>query len=308
MKKHITSAVLSFIAIILFSQAPEKFSYQAVVRDNNGDPLANKSVSFQISILSGSGSGTAIYTETHSATSSTQGIVTLQIGGGTTSGNFSAINWSSGKYYLKVEMDAAGGTNYALYSTSQLVSVPYAMHASTADSVTGKLYSIGDFAQGGVVFWVDETGQHGLVCAKTNQSTSMRWYAGTNGITRAVGNGLYAGKSNTAIIVAAQIAIGDDGNDYAASICNELEITEDEITYGDWYLPSQYELNIMRLNQSVINSTSVLNGGTVLDIALFWSSTETSSGSAYYITTNFLGSNGVRDKNTAMHVRAIRSF
>jgi hypothetical protein len=135
MKKIITIAVLSCMAIILFSQAPQKFNYQAVVRDSDGTP-SGKSVSFQISILSGSESGAAVYTETQSATSNAQGIVALQIGGGTTSNDFSAIRWDTSSYYLKVEMDAAGGTNYALYSTSQLLSVPYALNAKTASNST----------------------------------------------------------------------------------------------------------------------------------------------------------------------------
>ena len=104
-------------------------------------------------------------------------------------------------------------------------------------------YRVGDFAQGGIVFWVDETGQHGLVCAKSDQSGGIRWYAGTHGSTQAKGDGPYSGEANTAIIIAAQVAIGDDGNTYAARSCNELEITERGKTYGDWYLPSKFELN-----------------------------------------------------------------
>lgn len=87
---------------------------------------------------------------------------------------------------------------------------------------TATNYSLGDFAQGGIVFWVDETGQHGLVAAKEDQSTGVRWYAGTFGSTMARGDGPYAGETNTSIIIAAQVAIGDDGSTYAARICNEL--------------------------------------------------------------------------------------
>jgi len=71
-------------------------------------------------------------------------------------------------------------------------------------------YSVGDFAHGGIIFWVDETVQHGLVCAKTDQSTGVRWYAGTDGKTQAKGDGPFSGEMNTAIIIAAHVAIGDD--------------------------------------------------------------------------------------------------
>lgn len=95
-------------------------------------------------------------------------------------------------------------------------------------------YSIGDFAQGGIVFWLDETGQHGLVCAKEDQNTHIRWHAGTKGSTQAKGDGPFAGEAKTAIIIAAHVAIGDDGQPYAARICNELQISEGGKTYGDW--------------------------------------------------------------------------
>ena len=135
-------------------------------------------------------------------------------------------------------------------------------------------YEIGDFAHGGIVFWVDDTGQNGLVCAKTDQSTGLRWYAGTIGNTQAKGDGPFAGKANTAIIIAAQVAIGDDGSTYAARICNELQMTENSKTYGDWYLPSKYELNLMYENRTIIGVTATINGGSGFASTYYWSSTE----------------------------------
>ena len=145
-------------------------------------------------------------------------------------------------------------------------------------STTGATtYSAGDFAQGGIVFWVDETGQHSLVCAKEDQSTSIRWYTGTNGHTQAKGDGPYAGEANTSIIIAAQVAIGDDGSKYAARICNELQITEGGKTYNDWYLPSKEELNLMYQNKATIDATATSNGGSGFASAYYWSSTESSN-------------------------------
>jgi len=87
-------------------------------------------------------------------------------------------------------------------------------------------YSVGDFAQGGIVFWVDETGQHGLVCAKVDQSADIRWYAGTYGVTRATGDGPFSGELNTSIIISSQVSIGDNGNDYAAQIYKSLKVVK----------------------------------------------------------------------------------
>ncbi len=123
-------------------------------------------------------------------------------------------------------------------------------------------YSVDDFARGGIVFWLDETGQHGLVCAKEDQCTGIRWYAGTYGASRASGDGPFSGELNTSIIILSQVSIGDDGDDYAAQICNDLQITESGKTYGDWYLPSKEELNLMYHNKATINATALANSGS----------------------------------------------
>ncbi len=168
-------------------------------------------------------------------------------------------------------------------------------------------YSIGDFALGGIVFWVDETGQHGLVCAKEDQNTGVRWYAGTTGYTQAKGDGPYAGEANTSIIIAAQVAIGDDGSTYAARICNELQITEGGKTYGDWYLPSKQELNLMYQNKATIDSTATSNGGSGFASAYYWSSSEYSNYFAwvqYFLHGYQLNTN----KYNTLRVRAVRAF
>jgi hypothetical protein len=119
----------------LFAQAPQKFNYQAVARDASGNLIANQSVNFRISILQASASGTAVYVETHAKTTNAFGQATLVIGGGTiVSGNFSIISWGNNSYYLKTEMDATGGSTFALMGTTQLLSVPYALYSNTAGS------------------------------------------------------------------------------------------------------------------------------------------------------------------------------
>lgn len=175
-------------------------------------------------------------------------------------------------------------------------------------AIAAKTYNIGDFAHGGIVFWVDTTGQHGLVCAKTDQSTGVRWYAGTYGNTQAKGDGPYAGKANTSIIIAAQVAIGDDNYTYAARICNELQITEGGKTYGDWYLPSKVELNLMWLNKSIIDATAIANGGSDFASANYWSSVEYVINHAWL--QNFDSGNQYYSNkfNTTYRVRAVRAF
>jgi hypothetical protein len=170
-----------------------------------------------------------------------------------------------------------------------------------------KTYQVGDFAHGGIVFWIDEPGQHGLVCAKTDQSTGVRWYAGTYTHTMALGDGPLAGKMNTAIIIANQ-GFGD-GETYAARICNELQITEGVKTYGDWYLPSKEELNLMYQNRTAINTTSQANGGTTFANAYYWSSTEYDLVNVIAFDQNFgSGSQYGDGKGSTYRVRAVRAF
>lgn len=122
-------------AFNLSAQSPEKFNYQAVVRDASGNVLVSQSVSFRMSILQGSVDGAAVYVETHTATSNAHGQVSLSIGSGTpVSGTFTGISWAGSSHFLKTEMDAAGGTSYVLMGTTQLLSVPYALYAKTSGS------------------------------------------------------------------------------------------------------------------------------------------------------------------------------
>ncbi len=121
----------------LFSQAPEKLSYQSVIRRTNNDLVVNQIVRVKISILQGTTSGPAIYVEDHATSTNSNGLVSLSIGGGSIiTGTFSAINWENGPYFVKMEADPTGGTNYSVSGTTQLLSVPYALYAKTSGSST----------------------------------------------------------------------------------------------------------------------------------------------------------------------------
>ena len=140
MKKLFTFMVAVFLTATLWAQSPEKMSYQAVIRNSSEAFVTNTTVGMQISILQGSASGTAVYVETQSPTTNANGLISIKIGDGTVqSGNFTNIEWANGPYFIKTETDPAGGTNYTITGTSQLLSVPYALHAKTAESVSGTI-------------------------------------------------------------------------------------------------------------------------------------------------------------------------
>lgn len=141
MRHWIFTLFILLTSTILPAQTPEGFTYQAVARDASGEILANRSVGMRISILQGSVSGTSVYSETHAETTNAFGLINLEIGSGTTSDSFSSIDWSLGSYYVKIEMDINGGTSYTEFGTSQLLSVPYALHAKTAGNTFSGAYS-----------------------------------------------------------------------------------------------------------------------------------------------------------------------
>jgi hypothetical protein len=135
MKNLILFAALLFLATTFYAQSPQFINYQAVVRNNTGEVVKNQNVRFRLSITEGL-NGTTAYSETHQATTNNLGLVNLSIGSGTfLSGSFTNVNWSTGTKFLKVEVDPTGGTLYTLTGNQQFASVPYALHAATANSI-----------------------------------------------------------------------------------------------------------------------------------------------------------------------------
>ncbi|MDB3906535.1 hypothetical protein N9355_03600 [Crocinitomicaceae bacterium] len=115
-----------------FSQSPDAVNYQAVARDGAGTLLNNQNLDVRIGIYSGIGGAVQEYEETHAVTTNQFGQFSLKIGQGTVvTGTFSAIGWGIDEHHLKVEVD--NGSGYVDLGTTQLVSVPYAKHAATAD-------------------------------------------------------------------------------------------------------------------------------------------------------------------------------
>ncbi len=135
MKTIYTFIILFIVSATMSAQAPEKMSYQGVARDADGTLITDTAIGLQISILETTGTGTAVYVETHTPTTNTNGLFTIEVGAGSVvSGDFATIAWASDSYFLKSEIDPTGGTSYSIEGTHQLLSVPYALYANSAGS------------------------------------------------------------------------------------------------------------------------------------------------------------------------------
>ena len=206
MKRLYTIIVAVLLSATSFAQVPEKMSYQAVVRDAAGELVSDQSLGMRISILQTTTTGTAVYVETHTPSSNINGLVSIEIGTGSTSDDFSTIDWSADLYFIKSEIDLTGSDSYSITGTSQLMSVPFALHAKVAESVSSPVYSIGHSPElGGYVFMISADGKHGLVCETIDQGVST-WYNAQNVIS------------------------------------NPINHSENGQNFTDWRVPTRYEL------------------------------------------------------------------
>ena len=379
MKKIYSLVAGLLLTASVWAQAPQKMSYQAVIRNSSNALVTSTPVGMQISILQGSSTGTAVYVETQTVSTNANGLVSLEIGTGTViTGTFSAINWATGPYFIKTETDPTGGTAYTIAGTNELMSVPYALFsangtpgpvgptgaagtngtngtngldgavgatgaagtngtnglvgatgatgptgaagqggvtiAGTGINVTGAGtiaspyvvsttspcgLAIGQTYQGGIIFYLDASGCHGLISAPTDQSIGITWYSGSYLDTYASGSGLFDGDGNCYRIRRSQ---GDCASCNAAEICLDLTIG----VYSDWYLPSKYELNLMYRNIGQGNALGLGNVGGFAN-SNYWSSTENDNFGAW--NQNFAsGNQGNASKELTRYVRAVRAF
>ena len=142
MKKIYSILAGLLLTASVWAQAPQKMSYQAVIRNSSNALITSTPVGMKISILQGSPTGTAVYVETQTPSTNANGLVSLEIGTGTiVTGTFAGINWAAGPYFIKTETDPTGGTSYTIVGTSQLMSVPYALFAEKAGPNTCSLPS-----------------------------------------------------------------------------------------------------------------------------------------------------------------------
>jgi hypothetical protein len=191
------------------------------------------------------------------------------------------------------ETKVSAGTNVTVTGAGTTAN-PYVVNATGSSSAT---HAIGESYGGGIVFFVYDNGQHGLISATADQNTGIRWYNGIDRSTGATGDGLNAGSMNTAMIVASQTADSYYAN-YAAKVCADYSVTVGGITYGDWYFPSKYELNLLYLQKDIIGGFASAN---------YWSSSEYNSAGAYY-QYFATGGQSADYKYLTYYVRAVRAF
>ncbi len=183
MRKLFTFLFAVILTAGVFAQAPQKMSYQAVIRNAGNTLITSHAVGMRISILQGT---TPVYIETQTPTTNANGLISIEVGSGTVvSGSFTAINWRTGTYSIKTETDPTGGTNYtSIVGTSQLLSVPYALNSKTADSLTGaqgiKLNGIAAGAEVNVNPDWNATSGDGMILNKPAIPAATVISAGTN--------------------------------------------------------------------------------------------------------------------------------
>jgi hypothetical protein len=315
--KNFILLFLTLATSSVFSQTlspPQAFTYSAVARNASGQPIANAPIGIQISILKNASNGDIQYTENHVVNTDAFGLFNLIIGGGAIqSGAMNAINWSDGIYFLEVGMDVNGGINFTTMGTTQFLSVPYALHAKTAESISGggsannaNSHYIGEFYENGVIFhlWKDAQGvEHGLIVDIQDISNAQSW---SNVFANSVGSeskSVWNGLNNSLAIISQS---GHENS--AAKLC--LDSTNQGA--NDWYLPSIQELNLLWNQYYTISRVlSEIQGASLLHEGYYWSSTETDAYSAWnfdfsYGAANYNDSSSA--KNNLYHVRAIRSF
>ena len=201
---------------------------------------------------------------------------------------------------LKKEEIMKTTPKFLMFGCMTLALVFTSCSSDSEDEITKPLV-IGDFHEGGVIFYMDGTGQHGLLCAVSDQSTAAEWCGSVAEINGADGTVIGTGSQNTIDIVAGCTTGGT-----AADLCINLTLKN----YSDWFLPSKDELNEMYLNKASINATATANGGTAFAADTYWCSTELDLGSNSSALTQNLG-NGISGSLTKFgtaYVRAVRAF
>lgn len=165
MKRILSTTFFLFFAINVVAQAPQKMSYQAVIRNSSDALVSNTVVGMRITILQGSAAGTPVYVETQTPSTNLNGLISIEIGSGTiVTGTMGGINWSSGAYFIKTETDVTGGTNYSISGTSQLMSVPFALYAASSGNLATTGANVGDMQYWSGTSWINvPIGQPGQV-------------------------------------------------------------------------------------------------------------------------------------------------
>jgi len=129
MEKPLVLLMTLLFSICLVAQSTLLINYQAIIRDPANNLVQNKAVGVRINILRDSSAVSSIYTETKTPVTNANGLIHIEFGGGQ---GFANIDWAKGPYFIKIETDPAGGSNYSMEGISRLMSVPYSLHSQTA--------------------------------------------------------------------------------------------------------------------------------------------------------------------------------
>jgi len=318
MKKIYSIVAGLLLTASVWAQAPQKMSYQAVIRNSSNALIVSTPVGMKISILQGSSTGTDVYVETQTVSTNANGLVSLEIGTGTViTGTFSAINWATGPYFIKTETDPTGGTAYTIAGTNQLMSVPYALFsangtpgatgaqgpigltgatgsvgatgaAGTNAGVGGFTHYLGEAFNGGIIYYLYKGSdglEHGLIVALT-ESTAQWQTTGTLVNANRTEDGAY----NTTLMT------GSPAATYIAGLG------------AGWYLPSIDELGLLYYNRYSAQKGLRTGGNTLLsNTASYWSSTEYYATNAYFFSF-FTGYALDNYKTWTPTVRGVRAF
>lgn len=280
--------ILLLLSVTIWAQAPQKMSYQAVIRNSSNALIVSSSIGIKVSVLQGSANGTVTFSETHLQNTNINGLVSLEIGTGTPGfSTFLGINWANGPYFIQMEVDPNGGSNYSVQGVTELISVPYALYSQNAQ-VSGFTHYIGESFNGGIIYYLYKASdglEHGLIVSPT-ESTAKWQTIGTLVNANRSWDGVY----NTALIS------GSPAVNYILSLGQ------------NWYLPSIDELSLLHHSRFEVNKALFINNQTLLSLSLYyWSSTEylASDAFAYDFMTGYSTSN---PKTINYGVRGVKSF
>ena len=334
--KFLSTTIISTIVNLLFisfsiAQTPQGFNYQAVLHNASGEVIAGKQVGMRISILK---DDIPVCVEVFTPTTNDFGMVTLVIGSVNTI-DFSSINWSTGIFSVKIELDPNGGTSYYVMGTSQLLSVPFALYAKKAENgfsgsysdLTGKpdlsqfLKLPADATTGDMFYY------NGTELAKIDKPTdpnfkyTLEWdftnnkpywkfklpsvtYNGTTIYVHPTDNSTGIRWYNGEYISTNARSTMDGETNTSIILATQgvgsyaARICADLVTFGydDWYLPAKDELNAIYQDKEAIGGFSY---------AYYWSSTEYSNTEAWGQDFNN-GSQVIYGKYPTSRVRCVR--
>lgn len=280
--------ILLLLSENIWAQAPQKMTYQAVIRNSSNALILSSPIGIKVSVLQGSANGTVTYSETQIQNTNINGLVSLEIGMGTpVIGTFSNINWANGPYFIQTEVDPSGGSNYSVLGVTELISVPYALYSANAQ-VSGFSHYIGETFNGGVIYYLYKGSdglEHGLIVSTTE--SIAKW-------------------QTTGVLVNADRSW--DGV-YNTNLISGSPAVNYIVTLGpNWYLPSLDELILLHGSRFEVNKALFTNNQTLLSLSLYyWSSTEYSTSQA--LSYDFLtGYTDVSGKTLNYGVRGVKSF